>query len=58
MEEILNVGANAETLLASALEDPARRVLAKRLIEALQNGGPSEMIDRARSHRPRIALSR
>jgi hypothetical protein len=45
-------------LLQSAMEVPARRALAKRLLEGLQTGGRAETIARARSHRPRIALSR
>jgi hypothetical protein len=57
LEEVLSA-ADLAALLRSAMEIPARRALAKRLQEGLQTGGPEETIARARSHRPRIALSR
>lgn len=56
--EILNSNGNIQTLLAHAMEIPARKALAKRLQAELHGGGVPEMMARARSHRPRIALSR
>ena len=57
LEEVLSA-ADLAALLRSAMEIPARRALAKRLQEGLLTGGREETIARARSHRPRIALSR
>jgi hypothetical protein len=57
VNEVLNA-ADLSTLLRSAMEIPARRVLAKLLQEGLQTGGRTETIALARSHRPRITLSR
>lgn len=57
LEEVLSA-ADLAALLRSAMEIPARRALARRLQEGLQTGGQEETMARARSHRPRIALSR
>lgn len=51
----------AEKLLLEAAEDPAdraRRTLARKLLEGLQTGGPSEMLNRARNHHLKIAVWR
>jgi hypothetical protein len=53
--------AAAEKLLLEAAEDPrerARRAIARKLLEGLQSGGRDEMLNVARNHRLKIALSR
>jgi len=53
--------AEAEKLLRAAAEDPlerARRTLARKLLEGLQTGGRAEMLNRAQSHRLKIAAWR
>jgi hypothetical protein len=66
LDEVLQAGCAVETLLEQAMEISAagardrgliaRRVLARRLSEALAEGGPEGMATSARSHRLRIAL--
>jgi hypothetical protein len=68
VEEVLKPDCAVEALLKQAMEIApaqardraliARRVLAKRLYEALAAGGLDEVADRARNHRLRIALWR
>ena len=51
----------AERLLNAAVDDPgnrARRALAMKLLEGLQQGGLDEMLARARNHRLKMALWR
>jgi 2,3-bisphosphoglycerate-independent phosphoglycerate mutase len=51
----------AERLLNAAVDDPsnrARRALAMKLLEGLQEGGPEEMLARARNHRLKIVVWR
>jgi hypothetical protein len=53
--------AEAERLLNAAVDDPAnraRRALAIKLLEGLQEGGHEEMLARARNHRLKIAVWR
>lgn len=56
--------AAAEKLLLEAAEnvdaakDRARRILARRLLEGLQSGGPAEMLSLAQNHRLKIKLWR
>lgn len=52
---------DAEKLLNAAVDDPgnrARRTLAMKLLEGLQQGGMDEMLARARNHRLKIAVWR
>jgi hypothetical protein len=68
VEDVLSPGGAVDTLLDRAMEIPAtatkdrglvaRRVLARRLSEALAEGGPEGVGAHARSHRLRIALRR
>jgi hypothetical protein len=50
-----------ENWLSAAVQDGearSRRLVARKLLEALDHGGPAEMAARARSHRARIGLWR
>jgi hypothetical protein len=62
VEEVLKPDSDVEAILAQAMDrdraHPARRVLAKRLLEGFTTGGLGETIARARSHRLRIRLWR
>jgi hypothetical protein len=50
-----------ENWLSAAVQDSqarARRLVARKLLEALDSGGPAEMLERANAHKPRIGLRR
>jgi len=68
IEQVLQPGCAVEALLDQTMEIPAtakkdrgniaRRVLARRLSEALAEGGPEALAASARQHRPRMVLRR